>query len=412
MTSSASRSVRTRPKPRAPRWWRWLLVALVGLVLIVAVPIAVWRLTRPSFATAEQELDFLVTDLVKNDPTIKNTVLLVMKGDDSFSWSGAAGIAQQEGQVPMTAATPFYMASTTKLYTAVAIMRLAEQGALALDDPMATYLPDDLIKGLHTYQGHDYSHEITIAQLLAHTSGIADYYEDKGPDGKSAFDLFVADQGRAWSPEELIARTRDELRSHFAPNATQAYYSDTNYLLLGKIIEAATGKPLQEVYAELFFQPLGLTHTWLSVRGQPQEAPAAAPAQVFTNATDITRMRASGSYWADGGLVSTAEDMVRFLKALNEGRIIKPESLALMHQWNPIQNSGPFAYGYGTMRFALPGPVNMALGASPVWGHNGSIGAFLYYAPDKDVYLAGTVNQTAGQAQALKLVIQALGAVR
>ncbi|NTU78578.1 MAG: beta-lactamase family protein [Chloroflexales bacterium] len=401
----------TPTKPAAGKRHRVCNVFLV-ILAIAGVALLGWRLSWPSFASPAEDLSYRVTELVKNDRLIRNDVLYVLKGDGSFSWSGAAGIAQQEGQVPMTAATPFYMASTTKLYTAVAIMRLAEQGALALDDPMAKYLPDELIAGLHTYQGHDYSHEITIAQLLNHTSGIADYYEDQGPDGKRVFDLFIADQGRAWSPEELIARARDELQPHFAPNATQAYYSDTNYLLLGKIIEAVTGKPLQDVYAELFFQPLGLTHTWLSARAQPQDAPAAAPAEVFSNDTDITRMRAGGSYWADGGLVSTAEDMVHFLKALNEGRIITPESLALMHQWNPIQNLGPFAYGYGTLRFALPGPLGPVLGVPSLWGHNGSVSAFLYYAPEQDVYLAGTVNQKDGQAQALTLVLQALAAVR
>ncbi len=115
----------------------------------------------------------------------------MIKGHGSFHWSGAADVARQDGQVPMTADTPIFLASVTKLYTAVAIMRLSEQGALALDDPIAKYLPADLIRGINVSDGHDYAQEITIAQLIAHTSGIADYYND-------------------------------------APNAHQAYYSDTS----------------------------------------------------------------------------------------------------------------------------------------------------------------------------------------
>ena len=199
---------------------------------------------------------------------------------------------------------------------------------------------------------------------------------------------------------------------HFAPNAQKAYYSDTGYLLLGKIIESVTGKPLQQIYAEFFFQPLGLTHTWLSTRSEPAARPAAAPAEVFSSDTDITQMRGGGSYWADGGIVATAEDAALFLKALNEGRIIKPETLALMQQWNPIQNSGPFTYGYGTMRYTLPGPISAALGTPVIWGHTGSVGAFLYYAPDRDIYVAGTVDQTAGQMQAIVLMMQAFQALR
>jgi D-alanyl-D-alanine carboxypeptidase len=406
-------STRARPAA-APRKKHRVLTALFAIVIIAAVALGGWRLTWPTFASPEQELSYRVTELVKNNPQIRNTALVVMKGDGSFRWSGAAGIAKQDGQVPMTVDTPIYIASTTKLYTAAAIMRLYEQGALALDDPMAKYLPEDLIRGIHIYQGHDYSHEITIAQLLAHTSGLADYYEDKGPDGKNGVDLFIENQARAWSPDELIARARDTMPPHFAPNAQNAYYSDTGYLLLGKIIESVTGKPLQQVYTEFFFQPLGLTHTWLSTRSEPAIRPAAAPAEVFSNDTNITQMRGSGSYWADGGIVTTAEEAVLFLKALNQGQIIKPETLALMHQWNPIQNSGSsmFTYGYGTMRFTLPGPISAALGTPVIWGHTGSIGAFLYYAPDRDVYVAGTVGQTAGQMQAVVLMMQAFAAVR
>jgi hypothetical protein len=153
------------------------------LVVIVAVGIipAVWQLTKPTFSNVNQELEYIVTDIVKSNEEIKNCVLFVKKGDGSFTWAGAAGIASQDGQVPMTKDTPIYLASLTKLYTAAAIMRLYEQGTFVLDDPMAKYLPDDLIRGIHVYQGHDYSGEITIAQLLAHTSGIADYYSPRNP---------------------------------------------------------------------------------------------------------------------------------------------------------------------------------------------------------------------------------------
>jgi CubicO group peptidase (beta-lactamase class C family) len=124
-------------------------------------------------------MQYLVSGLVKQDKSARNCVLSVMKGDGSFSWSGAAGIAGQEGQVPMTKDTPIYIASITKLYTATAIMRLYEKGALSLDDPMSRYLPAELIKGIHVYKGKDYSQKITIKELLSHTSGIADYYSEK-----------------------------------------------------------------------------------------------------------------------------------------------------------------------------------------------------------------------------------------
>jgi len=391
-------------KPRA--------IFLTTLVAIIAVGVVltVWRLTRPTFSNANQELEYIVTNAVKSNKQIKNCALYVAKGDGSFTWSGAAGIASQAGQVPMTKDTPIYVASVTKIYVAVAIMKLYEQGMLAPDDPMAEYLPGDLIRGINVYQGHDYSNEITIAQLLAHTSGIPDYYEERGEDGKTLFEVFKADQQRQWTAEEQIARARDEMTPRFKPGE-KASYSDTNYQLLGKIIEARTGKPLQVVFDELFFRPLGLKHTWLVGLSGPQEKPVAAVADVFSKDENITKMRSSTFYWADGGIVSTVEDAAMFLKALNEGRIIKKDTLKLMHQWHPIQNTGPFQYGYGTMEVALPSAISWAANVLPVWGHTGSVGSFLYYSPSQDLYIAGTINQTDDNPRALLLMIKAMQAI-
>lgn len=249
---------------------RTILLMFLVVLVTVGIVFTVWRLTRPTFSNANQELEYLVTDTVKNNKQIKNCTLYVTKGDGSFTWSGAAGIANQAGEVPMTKDTPIYLASLTKVFTAVAIMKLYEQGALRLDDPMTKYLPQDLVRGIHVYQGHDYSNEITIEQLLAHTSGIPDYYDEKGKDGKTLFEIFKADQKRQWTVEEQITRARDDLTPAFKPGE-KAFYSDTNYQLLGKIIEARTGKSLQVVFDEFFFDPLGLKHTWLVGLSGPQE---------------------------------------------------------------------------------------------------------------------------------------------
>ena len=186
-----------------------------------------------------------------------------MKGDSSYYWSGASGIASQNVRAPMTKDTPVYIASITKLYTAVAIMKLYEDSLIALDDPISKYLSDKLIHRIHVYQGKDYSNEITITQLLSHTSGIADYYSEKSNDGKSIFELFLERPERIWTVDETIDRARNDLDPNFAPG-TDASYSDTNFQLLGKIIESVTGKPLHIVYEEFFFRPLNLKCTWLA----------------------------------------------------------------------------------------------------------------------------------------------------
>jgi D-alanyl-D-alanine carboxypeptidase len=348
-----------------------------------------------------EEMQRLVSGLVEKDPSVRNCVLAVAKGDGSFSWAGAAGIASQTGQVPMTKDTPIYIASITKLYTATAMMRLVEKGALSLEDPMSRYLPEKMIQGIHVYKGKDYSHKITLKELLSHTSGIADYYTEKPRGGKTLYELFLEEPERSWTVDETIERARKDLSPNFPPG-TDASYSDTNFQLLGKVIEAATGKPLHVVYEEFFFRPLGLNLTWLVGRSEPQLPPGAAPADVFDKDRNITRVRSNGSYWADGGIVSTAEEMIIFLKALNEGRVIHRESLKLMHNWHKLHF--PLRYGYGTMSFGLPGVLSKLMKVPPLWGHSGSTGSFLYYSEDLNLYMAGTINQTESKSKPFRLM--------
>jgi D-alanyl-D-alanine carboxypeptidase len=354
-------------------------------------------------------MEYLVSGLVEKDKSVRNCVLSVMKGDGSFSWSGAAGIASQDGQVPMNKDTAIYIASITKLYTATAIMRLYEKGALSLDDPMSRYLPEELIQGIHVYKGQDYSHEITIKELLSHTSGIADYYTEKPKGRKSLFELFLEKPERSWTVDETIARARNDLRPNFQPG-TDASYSDTNFQLLGKVIEAITGKPLRIVYEDFIFRPLGLKHTWLTGRSEPQLAPSVAPADVFYKDINITKTRSNGAYWADGGIVSTAEEMIIFLKALNEGRIVNGDTLKLMHNWHKLQF--PLQYGYGTMYFKLPWFINMVMKVPPLWGHSGSTGSFLYYSEDMNLYIAGSINQVESRSKPFRLMLRVMKAIQ
>ena len=376
-----------------------ILIIAAGLLMTLS------RCSTRSFDNVDQEMKSLVSGLVEKDKSVRNCVLSVMKGDGSFSWSGAAGIANQDGQVPMTKDTPIYIASITKLYTATVIMRLYEKGALSLDDPMSRYLPEQLIRGIHVYKGKDYSHEITIKQLLSHTSGIADYYTEKPKGGKNLFDLFLEKPDRSWTVDEAIARVRNDLVPNFQPD-TNTSYSDTNFQLLGKIIKAVTGKPLHVVYEDFIFRPLNLKHTWLIGRSEPQFAPSSAPADVSYKDMNITQTRSNGAFWADGGIVSTAEEMIIFLKALNEGRIIRGDTLKLMHHWHKLHF--PLQYGYGTMYFKLPLFMTKVMKVPPLWGHSGSTGSFLYYSEDLNLYMAGTINQVGSQSKPFRLMLRVM----
>lgn len=380
------------------------IVAAAVAVSAVAALMALRTASEPALSL-EQQLERIVTEAVTHNASVKNCVLSVMTGDGSLVWAGAAGVAHRTDSAPMTPDTPIYVASVTKLYTATAVLLLQERGSLSLDDPMAKYLPPDLIGGIHQYGGTDYSTRVTIRQLLSHRSGIADYYEERAGDGKNLFELVTEDPDRTWTVNETIARAR-ALKAHFAPG-TKTFYSDTNYQLLGKIVEAVTGRPLPAVFQEFFFAPLNLTHTHIGA----QLAPAAKPADVFDGMSDITEARANNAYWADGGMVSTAREMNLFLKALNEGRIIRPESLRSMHDWHPWRF--PLRYGLGTMSFELPRLVAISSGLHALWGHSGSTGSFLYRSDDLDLYMAGTLDQTEARVEAfllLRRVMQAFEA--
>jgi len=348
-----------------------------------------------------KELQSVLDHFAAANPSIKNCVVYAVKGDGSFSWSGAAGIADAKARTPMTPETPIFIASITKLYTAAAVMRLYENGKIALDDPIAKYLPQDLIKGIHVFEGKDYTGKLTIRHLLSHTSGLPDYYTEKGQDGKNLFEKIVDNPEHLWSAEETIALARDSLKPHFSPGDS-VFYSDTNYQLLGKIIETVTDKPLHTVFKELFFEPLGLQKTWMVGCSEPAKALSALPADVYYQDRNITKTRLNAAYWADGGIVSSGQDGVCFLRALKEVRILKTETLALMQNWRKLDF--PLQYGYGIMYVEFPWYMQKMMKLPPVWGHSGSTGSFLYYCEKMDLYLAGTINQTDAPVKPFRLM--------
>jgi D-alanyl-D-alanine carboxypeptidase len=368
-----------------------IVIVLIVIIVIFILGSFLTNLFHPklSSSTISSKLAGYISDFVRNTKSVRSCVLSVMKGDGSFSWSGAAGISNQNTHAVMTKDTPIFLSSVTKLFTATVIMKLYEKEMLSLDDPISKFLPTELIRGIQVYEGKDYTNEITIKQLLSHSSGIADYYTEKSKDGKSFFEVFLENPERHWTVDETIARARDELKPHFRPG-TGTFYSDTNYQLLGKIIEYVTHKSLYLVYEELLFQPLNLQHTFLIGSPEAQESQTTIPADIYYNNKIITKTRYNGAYWSDGGIISTSEEMIVFLKALNEGKIINKKTLKLMHDWHKMEF--PIQYGYGTMYFKLPWLMTRMSKLTPLWGHSGSTGSFLYFSEDLNLYIAGSIN--------------------
>jgi D-alanyl-D-alanine carboxypeptidase len=404
-------STLSNPRHRAFQWARprrrlviltaVLVVCVAGDVYLAGMyPLPLIRAAVGCASTSSRDvshhLGCLVKGSVGQNASVRGVELAVAKGDGSFSWAGAAGIADPHGRTALTGNTPIYIASVTKIYIAALVMRLSEDKLLSLDAPAAKYLPPRLLAGIDTYRGHDYSRAVTIRELLSMTSGLPDYYAETGKDGKTGFDLFLEHPAKKWTPEQDISRTRTELKPHFAPG-TGLYYSDTNYQLLGKVIESVTHTSLAKALQHYELGPLGLRHTWLIGSREPRGL--APPAHVFDHNRDITTVRSSKDYWADGGLVSTPRDMIAFLRALNNGKLISRASLREMQTWHnrdgspdpPIPGT---QYGYSLWHLQMTGPLSVLNPFTPTWGASGSTGSFLYYSKPRDLYLAGTVNST------------------
>ncbi|MDO5653582.1 MAG: serine hydrolase domain-containing protein [Brachymonas sp.] len=300
-----------------------------------------------------------------------------------------------------TTQQPYFIASATKLYVTTLVMQLRHEGSLALDAPAHTYLPPGLMDGLHCMHGQDASKQITVRHLLAHTSGLADYFEQKQRDGKSQFEKALA-QDFAWSLQDVLRITREEMQPHFAPGAPQrALYSDTNYQLLGAIVEALTHTPLEQAIAQRITSPLGLHDTWLFTQKTLNRYDSVA--RLHNGRQAIRIPLAMASVRADGGMVSTAQDGIGFLQAFIAGALFPASYLHDMQaQWNHIFR--PLQYGVGIMRFALPWYFSPFAKVPEMIGHSGASGTVLFHVPELDLYVSGTINQIARRSLPYRLM--------
>jgi D-alanyl-D-alanine carboxypeptidase len=351
---------------------------------------------------------------------IRHAIIAVERGDGSTRWVGAGGDADGRG-TPMTEDTPIFLASVTKTYTAAVVLRLVERGEFGLDDPITAHLPPTITDGLHVRSGTDHSGSITVRHLLANTSGLANYFEDRPKGGRSLAEELFTGGDRSWTTEDVAQRVRERLRAHFPPGGG-VRYSDTNYQLLDAIIEAVTHRSVAEVFRDELFQPLGLRSTYLAGHA-PEDPPAGVPAALFYEGRPIHLPLAMRSIGGQGGLVATVADAITFGRALFGGRVFRDAStLALMtDRWNrfglPLDAaairspSWPIEYGLGIMRFRLPRIFNGMRPMPAVLGHTGSSGSWLFHCPERDLYLAGTVDEVTSGAVPYRLVPKVLRAL-
>lgn len=337
---------------------------------------------------------------------IRSIVVGVQSGDGSVAAVSAAGRAYADSPVLMASDTSYFLASITKMYTATVVMKLSRSGEIDLDAPISEYLAADLIGGVHVIDDTDLGGEVTVSQLVDHTSGLADYFDGQPEGGASLAEDLKQGRDRSLSIDDIVAIVR-RLSPEFPPGTSEtAFYSDTNYALLGAIIESATGTTVADSFRQIIFDPLGLANTYVfgSTHGEPR------PADLYFEDRVLDIPLAMSSFAPDGGVVSTVDESLRFVRAFFGGELLAEDQLALMmSRWNRL--FFPLRYGYGLMRFQLPRWMSPFKAPPELVGHSGSTGSFAFHDPKRDLYVAGTLNQMDKPNRPFRLMTQVIGLV-
>lgn len=309
---------------------------------------------------------------------------------DSYGvWLGVGGMANIASNIPIGKGCQFMIASVSKVFTATLIFSLVDDGVLTIDDPVNKWIDKSITDKI------DNANQATIANLLGHTSGIPDYYT-------VAFEMARYNVKYNYFSQEDILKYVYGKKADFPVGQTYAY-SNTNYLLLGMIIEKATGKKLKEVYYERIFTPLGLQNAYYDIKEK------AAPSTLISGYYNLYGNGYIESAFlykdelstGDGGIIITAQDLGVFFDKLMHGDILSKESLDKMQDWFDIPDGEKNGYGleYYTNDYGIS------------YGHTGGVDgftAFANYYPEQDVTIIVLLNYTPGSEESFNTMLEFL----
>jgi D-alanyl-D-alanine carboxypeptidase len=360
-----------------------------------------WQLWR---SRRERTLTQALDDRIRRWPMRRNPgippQLYIVSGSEQWQYVAPGADVNQ----------PFHMASIGKLFTALLIMRLVERGRMRLDQAVCELLDATTLQRLFVYDGVDYAAQVTVAQLLGHTSGVADYFEGRARGAPSVMRQMVSDPEHIWTPSELLAFTRTHQRAQAAPGST-FHYSDTGYILLGLMIENDMGMPLEECLHHELFAPLGMHRSYLMHRGLPIEMPAPAIAPVWLAGHEVSQFRSVSSDWAGGGIVSTPADAVRFMRALHSGTLLQPASL--QHMMHAVHRFQPgLWYGLGMMEVRFEEFFFLLRGLPRLYGHIGVVATHLWYEPLSETTIVLNVGDSTQMVASFRLLIDVMNLLR
>ena len=302
----------------------------------------------------QQSLDGLVRD--DNFPG----ALASVRGRDGRTRNYTAGVGNLKTGAKVPVDGQVRIASNTKMYTATVVLQLVGEGKIDLDAPVETYLPN-LVRG----DGID-GRDITVRQILQHTSGLADY------DDVLAQDYFKV-QHTYFEPRQLLDVGLAK-KALFAPGTSWSY-SNTNYILAGLIVQKVAGRPIGEEITKRIIDRIGLRHTYWPALGEQtirERHPAGYWPAADGSWVNVTENDPSMA-WAAGQLVGTPSDLNRFLAALLDGELLEPEQLQQMQttvEAPEFDLTGDSRYGLGLGTFKL------SCGGF-AWTHGGSSPGYL-----------------------------------
>ncbi len=312
--------------------------------------------------TLEQQVDaYLKQEYKADEPGVS---FLIAK-DGKPIYQNAFGLADLELNVPMTSKNVFEIGSITKQFTAVAILMLEEQGKLKVEDDITKYIPDYPTAGK----------KITIHQLLNHTSGIKSY-----TDMANFLKLARTDM----TPKEIIDVFKNEPMD-FEPGE-QFRYNNSGYILLGYIIEVASGQSFADFIENNIFKKLGMTASSYGSMKNIVPNRASGYSKTETGYANADYLSLTLPY-AAGSIMSTTEDLLKWQNALNNNMIIKKTSYEKAIHGSTLNNGDHIEYGYGLSEADLNG--------SPSIQHGGGIFGYTtmgIYLPEEKIFVSGLTN--------------------
>ena len=359
---------------------RWKILAGVVLTVIIGFGVLTF-MNRPVSEEAVREgIQNHLEELVAENDSLSSVLLTIYSDETGNLQQFATGTKNLSSDEPVRTDSQYHTASVGKTMNATVFGMLVDEDKISFDDKIKTCLDDDILEGLFVLNGTDYSDQVTIRHLLKHTSGVACYFGDPVKSDKMLMELIIDDPDLLFTPEELIAFTRDNQEPVGKPGQ-QFHYSDTGYILLGLILEAIEGKPYSDILEERIFEPLDMKNSYLMFY---QEGPADMLG-IYLNGIDLSGRNALSVDWSGGSIVTTMDDLLTFMMALVNGELVSGEVYQQMTDFSESFDNGIY-YGMGMMYFDFS-ELSFLLGSmTNVFGGMGITGTYMFYDQENDTY--------------------------